>query len=477
MRKLTIAALLFILGSSTIFAQGVDKPQYRIAAYRAGIFLGNIDIELFPFFAPLATNNFDSLALALAIDSTAFHRIVPGFVIQGGDPNSINGPISTWGNGNPNQPNVNAEFTVARHNRGRIGAARDTGINSANSQFYICTAAALSLDGNYTVFGQTIAGLSVVDTIVASPRDANDVPLQKITMFVTPLGSNPSVPPACTLTSPADQSVGVLKTQIFTWSLVNDAVINTVEFSTDSLFSVITNSVTAGSNRLNSPTLLSLTKYFWRVKSNNGGHESAYSNVYSFTTAMGVPVLVYPGYLAVNIDTNPTFAWKSINGNVTYNLIVATTTNFTAPSIVYNQSGLIDTVEQVNGLLPNGIYYWKVNASDSNVTGAFATRYSFRTFLTTSLNEMESDFRINKVYPNPVTSELYIDIDLKASSTISYSLTDILGKVVKQEDKVINASTKTVIIDVNKIKPGNYVLIVTKNKVIQSYKIEILNKQ
>ncbi len=476
MRKLIFATLLTIASCSVIYAQGVDKPQYRIAAYRGANFLGNIDIELFPFFAPLATNNFDSLALALAFDSTAFHRIVPGFVIQGGDPNSINGPINTWGNGNPNQPSVNAEFSVARHLRGRIGAARDTAINSANSQFYICVAGATFLDGNYTVFGQTIAGLSVVDTIVASPRDANDVPLQKISMFVTPLGSNPAIPPACTLSAPADQSVGIKKNQIFTWSLVNDAVINTAEFSTDSTFATINNTVKSGTNSVTSIVFLSSTKYYWRVKSNNGGHESSYSNVYSFTTAFGVPSLVYPGNQTTNIDTSPTFVWNSINGNVTYNLLVATTSNFTASSIVYNQSGLLDTVQQVNGLLPNTLYYWKVAAADSVTVGLFPSRFSFRTLLSTSIKVEDSDFTISKVYPNPASSELFIDINLKTSSNLVLSLTDIQGKVVKQENKIFNSASKKIKFDIDEIASGNYILNVRKDDTVKSFKVEIVNK-
>ncbi len=476
MRKTIKIAMLFILASSIINAQGIDKPQYRIAAYRAGILLGNIDIELFPFFAPLAANNFDSLALALAYDSTAFHRVVPGFVIQGGDPNSINGPISTWGNGNPNQPNVNAEFSVARHYRGRIGAARDTAINSASSQFYICAANALFLDGNYTVFGQTIAGLSVVDSIVNSPRDANDVPLQKITMFVTPLGSNPSVPPACTLTSPVDQSVGITKTQLFTWSLVTDAVINTAEFSTDSTFSVINNSVKAGINQVVSPILLSLTKYYWRVKSNNGGHESLYSNVFSFNTAIGLPNLVYPANQSTNIDTFPTFVWNSISGNVTYNLIVASSPTFNAQSTVFNQNGLIDTVQQVTGLVPNTLYYWKVNASDSTNIGLFAPRHTFVTIQTTSINEVTNDFKIDKIYPNPTTSELFIDVSTQTSSTITLSLTDLLGKTVKLENKLINPLVKTIKLEIDDVKTGNYILNVKKNNSVKSFNVEIVNR-
>src|SRR5688572_11991926 len=134
---LSIALILFYFST---FSQGIDKPQYQIVTHRAGSYLGTFNIELFPLIAPLHVNNFDSLVGQQFYDSTAFHRVVPGFVIQGGDPNSINGPISTWGQGQPWQVTVDAEFSVVRHLRGIIGAARDVDPNSANSQFYICVA-------------------------------------------------------------------------------------------------------------------------------------------------------------------------------------------------------------------------------------------------------------------------------------------------------------------------------------------------
>src|SRR5262249_22302116 len=151
--------LLLILCIYTVSFSQVDKPRYQIVTHRAGNYLGTFEMELFPSIAPLHTNNFDSLVAMQFYDSTAFHRVVPAFVIQGGDPNSIHGPVSTWGQGQPWQVNVNAEFSPARHYRGRLGAARDLDTNSANSQFYICVANAFSLDGQYTVYGQVTSGM------------------------------------------------------------------------------------------------------------------------------------------------------------------------------------------------------------------------------------------------------------------------------------------------------------------------------
>ena len=117
-------------------------------------------------------------------NGSAFHRVIPGFMIQGGDPNSINGPKNTWGTGGyPTK--VPAEFNSRKHLRGIMSAARTNDPNSFGGQFFICVAAAPWLDGQYTVFGEVMSGMDVADMIVGSPRDANDNPLQKISMTIS----------------------------------------------------------------------------------------------------------------------------------------------------------------------------------------------------------------------------------------------------------------------------------------------------
>jgi cyclophilin family peptidyl-prolyl cis-trans isomerase len=217
--------------------------MYQILTKRAGIYLGTITVELFPNIAPLHTKNFDSLVNTQFYDSTAFHRVIPGFMIQGGDPNSKHGPTSTWGLGDSTQPTVNAEFTAARHIRGRLSAARDTGINSANSQFFICVATAAWLNGQYSVYGRTTLGMNIVDSIVNSPSDSVDNPLQKIEMFITYIGDNDTVPNPPVQNTPPTGTMGVGSSKNLTWFSQPDGIIYELEVSDDSTFATIFKSV------------------------------------------------------------------------------------------------------------------------------------------------------------------------------------------------------------------------------------------
>jgi len=221
--KLSFLVLSVIFLNSILIAQ-LSKPEYTIHAERADTSLGEFTIELFPLIAPLHTAYFDSLVSINFYDSLAFHRVVPEFVVQGGDPNSKNGPRETWGEGDSSQATILAEFSGVSHLRGIIGAARDEDINSANSQFYINVADNPFLDWNYTAFGQVITGMDVVDFIVNVPRDANDNPLEKIIMFVTKGGESNLIPDVPTLVSPQNNSVGILKNDTLWWEKVNDAV-------------------------------------------------------------------------------------------------------------------------------------------------------------------------------------------------------------------------------------------------------------
>ena len=137
---------------------------------------GDIHIRFFPDVAPNHVKNFIDLAEKGFYNNTKFHRVIPGFMIQGGDPNTIAGDPNSWGTGGSNK-HVPAEFSNVPHTRGIVSMARSTDPNSASSQFFICVADAPSLNRLYSVFGQVLQGMDVADKIVGAPRNrGNDRP-------------------------------------------------------------------------------------------------------------------------------------------------------------------------------------------------------------------------------------------------------------------------------------------------------------
>jgi cyclophilin family peptidyl-prolyl cis-trans isomerase len=136
---------------------------------------GEIDIRFFPDVAPNHVKNFIDLAEKGFYNGTKFHRVIPGFMIQGGDPNTISGAPSTWGTGGSGK-NVDAEFSSVSHKRGIVSMARSNSPNSASSQFFVVTSDSTFLDNQYTVFGQVTKGMDVADKIVNAPKGEQDRP-------------------------------------------------------------------------------------------------------------------------------------------------------------------------------------------------------------------------------------------------------------------------------------------------------------
>ena len=159
---------------------------------------GIITINLFMDIAPMHAESFKAHANSGYYNGTSFHRVVPGFVIQGGDPNSRledrsmhgkGGAASQYfGIGMKNEPSswkVPSEFSTLKHKRGIVSMARGSDKNSAGSQFFICVKDAPNLDNNYTIFGEVISGLEVIDRIVSSSVDMRDNPIKRVEMKVS----------------------------------------------------------------------------------------------------------------------------------------------------------------------------------------------------------------------------------------------------------------------------------------------------
>ena len=143
---------------------------------------GNIKFSLLPELAPETVRNFSKLAKSGFYNETLFHRVIPGFMIQGGDPNTKSPDKSVWGQGGPGY-NLKAEFNSRSHLRGIVSMARATDPDSAGSQFFIVTSDSTFLDKQYTVFGEVTEGMEVADKIVNLPRDGNDCPEQEAKML------------------------------------------------------------------------------------------------------------------------------------------------------------------------------------------------------------------------------------------------------------------------------------------------------
>jgi len=145
---------------------------------------GEMEIKFFPDRAPKHVENFLKLAKKGFYDGTIFHRVIPGFMIQGGDPNTKDAnKKDVYGQGGPGY-SVDAEFNETPHKRGIVSMARAQDPNSAGSQFYIVVEDSFFLDRKYTVFGEVVKGMGVADKIVNQPREMRDNPVERIEMTV-----------------------------------------------------------------------------------------------------------------------------------------------------------------------------------------------------------------------------------------------------------------------------------------------------
>ena len=196
MRSLLLCGVLLVIGLLTGCGGKADvKPVAPppIPGPKAIIKtkFGDIHIKLYPDVAPNHVENFIRLAKSGFYDGTIFHRVIPGFMIQGGDPNTKNSlRKDTYGQGGPKDEKGNpillkAEFSDIPHKRGIVSMARAKEPDTAGSQFFVVVEQSPFLDGKYTVFGEVTKGLGVADRIVSVPKNDHDLPNERIEMTVT----------------------------------------------------------------------------------------------------------------------------------------------------------------------------------------------------------------------------------------------------------------------------------------------------
>ena len=173
-RNLVVVLLSTLLLTAVVSAQEIAVIETKF---------GKIEVQFFKDKAPGHVKNFKDLAKKGFYDGTIFHRVIPGFMIQGGDPNTKSDDRSNHGMGGPGY-SIKAEFNDTPHKRGILSMARSQDPDSAGSQFFVVVKDAAFLDGQYTAFGKVLSGMTVADQIVNAPRDGRDNPNERIEMKV-----------------------------------------------------------------------------------------------------------------------------------------------------------------------------------------------------------------------------------------------------------------------------------------------------
>ncbi|HTO87612.1 MAG TPA: peptidylprolyl isomerase [Thermoanaerobaculia bacterium] len=189
-RKIAYSALfagaVALLAAAVATAQAASKEKKKMTTGRnyantlatLQTDMGDITIKFFYDKAPNHVKNFVDLAANGFYNGTMFHRVIPGFMIQGGDPytKKPEDPSHPYGTGGNGENHVKAEFNDISHKRGIVSMARASDPNSASSQFFIVVKDSTFLDGQYSAFAEVVSGMDAADRIANTPRNANDRP-------------------------------------------------------------------------------------------------------------------------------------------------------------------------------------------------------------------------------------------------------------------------------------------------------------
>ena len=197
---ITVLAIFFIIAGCETKQKSKESIKESIMDKNVAVIstqFGDIVLEFFDDIAPKHVESFKLHAQNGYYNGTTFHRVIPGFMIQGGDPLTKSEDRSRHGTGGnaakyfgigteseESSWDLPAEFSATPHARGILSMARSNNPDSGGSQFFICVADARFLDNQYTVFGKVVSGMDVVDAIVSAPRDARDNPDDRIEMKV-----------------------------------------------------------------------------------------------------------------------------------------------------------------------------------------------------------------------------------------------------------------------------------------------------
>jgi hypothetical protein len=198
------------------------------------------------------------------------------------------------------------------------------------------------------------------------------------------------------------------------------------------------------------------TSYYWRVIANNGGHESPPSTSRTFNSATAATTLIFPADSSSGINTNPIFEWSSVANATSYTLQVSTSATFTTQTMVYNTAGITANTQQVAGLNPNTLYYWRVRTANGTEQGFYSPKFTFTTGTTTGIIESLLPFQIAQLSPNPMTDELLLRLEGNIPTPLMITITDMKGMALHSQS--IHANAKAVYINTQQLAAGIYVM-------------------
>lgn len=251
--------------------------------------------------------------------------------------------------------------------------------------------------------------------------------------FTTIIGA-PETP---TLVSPSNGATGISIEPILSWNQSLRATTYRLQISISNTFlDTVFDDSTLTTTSYKVGPLANNTMYFWRVNAKNSGGTSAYSNIWSFQTVVAapeIPILLSPSNGAIDIAVNPILSWNASVGANSYRLQISTNLDFT--SLVYDQSGITTTSQQITGLAYNTLYYWRIRATNDGGFSDWSTIWNFMTTVPTLIEQFNSDipvkYALYQNYPNPFNPITTIQFSIPKECFVKLVIFNSLGMQIE----------------------------------------------
>ncbi len=318
------------------------------------------------------------------------------------------------------------------------------------------------LDGSYTVWqqeGANSTGNTVVDMLDSRSTDGVIVAgTHGAGVFSANINSIPINPEAPVLVSPFDNQRGIKLNTDLTWDPVGDAVFYKVQIADEPGFVNIyyeKDGITG--TTITTPDLeQGKIKYYWRVLARNSGGPGNYSDVWTFTTALLPPVLIFPANLEDSLPYDVNLQWANVDGADSYHLQISE--SFLFSNLILDTNGIMSNTYELKNLKPDKKYYWRLSSFDSDGEGTFSKAWYFRTAPLTAVKESnEYDFNLGQNYPNPFSTITAVQFSLNRKSNVKLIIYDYLGNQVKIViDKQLGSGSYNINIDSKGLNTGKY---------------------